>query len=238
MRCVSRFWVWTLVLSLAILVGLAAANCSNKSSGDDDASADDDAGDDTTDDDAGDDATDDDAGDDTGGGCAPITDPFPPSEQIYQFLDVFSPLATYVGSTQGQFVALGETMNGAKANSLQVQFPDTYAVGEHDMRWDDDPTTSEIMGLYMLGLTATGTYDKAFYVYRGCMNIEQTGAIGDPFQAHFTSLYMTEAQVDMGTGEIQITTPGEGLQAFIMDTTIACTIVEFTATPNIGDLCM
>ena len=235
MRLATRFWVWIIALILAVLVGLAAGSCAHKSGGDDDDAAADDAGDDDA---ADDDAADDDAADDDSGGCAPITDPFPPSEQIYQFLDAFTPMVTYVGSYQGQLVALGENLNGSKADSLQVQFPDNLTVGQHDLRWDDDPTTNDIMGLYMVGVSVSGTYDKAFYAYRGCMDIQSTGAIGDAFSAHFTSLYMTEAQVDLGTGQIQITPPGEGLQAFIMDTTIACKIVDFSQTPSMGDMCI
>jgi hypothetical protein len=238
----TRLTALLLVLLLAALGGATALACGGDDDDDDnDTGGDDTSDDDTTDDDtAADDTADDDSGDDDSGtGCSPVTDPFPPSEEIYRFIDVFSPMATYVGAFQGQLMAMGQTIGaGNKADSFQVQFPDTMGVGEHDLAWDEDPTTNDVMGLFIFGLTVSGTYDKAFYAYRGCMDVTATGGIGDLFSAHFTSVYMTEAVVDFDTGQVQVMAPGEGMQAFIMDTTIECTIVEFSQTPSIGDLCM
>ena len=236
MRLSSKLATLFLVLVLGSLTAFTVAflGC-----GDDDDDDDDD--DDTGDDDAGDDDTgDDDTGDDDSGEdfCAPITEPFPPAEEIYQFLDLFTSMADLVMEYQDELVALGQVVHGFQADSFQVEFPHAFAVGEHDMRWEADPNESEIMGVYIIGLTQAMTYEKAFYVYRGCMTIEETGEVGDYFRATFTDLYMTEAEIDLDTGQISIMMPGEGLQAFIMEMTIECDIVPFTQTPSIGDICM
>ena len=222
-RNLGRLYLLILVALLALAVCMIASSChssKSSSSSDDDTAADDDS------------AT----------GCAPITDPMPPSDQIYYYTDTFTSMADYVAQYQGKIIAMAENItmaDAAGADSFNLEMPQDLVAGDYDLRWDGDPQQNQVMVYFIKGLSITGTtYDKAFYAYRGCMTIVETGDVGANFTATFKNLWMTEAILDLSSGSIQIIPPGQGVYGMINNATITCKIAQYSNPPQMSDLCM
>lgn len=220
-------------LGLALGIGISCDQGDDDDDDDDDDSADDD---DSGDDDTADDDTDDD--DDEAPGCLPIEDPYPPQDQIYIFQDDFVPTTDYVAVYGSDLVIMSNAVNSNfTMDSFEIHVPKDAVPGEYDLRWDSDPNESDVMALFIDDYSGL-TYTKAFFAYRGCISIEQTGGIGDNFRATLTDLYMTEAVVNISTGSVQIMMPGDGMQAFFLNLTTECAIVEFNQSTIQQDMCM
>ena len=184
--------------------------------------------------------------DDSGEGCAPIDDPFPDADLITLWLDEFGTtgqiILDYIATAPtGDIVALKMSQTGLLADQFQIQFPDDLTAGEHDLRWDGDPSSVDLFGLFIQGMSVSGDYEGAYVPYRGCMTIEETGEVGSNFKATLTNLHMTEAEVDVNSGQVQVVEPFTGGNfGWIGTMTIECEIAEYSTDPNalIRDSCM